>query len=97
MATYISLIRFTDQGIRNIKQTTERAQAFTEMAQKAGVTVKDIHWTLGAYDIVAITDSPDAASVQALLLATGSLGNIRTETLSGFSAEEMSSILAKLP
>ncbi len=51
MATHISLIQFTDQGIRNIKQTTERAQAFKDIAQKVGVTVKDIYWTLGAYDI----------------------------------------------
>ncbi|MEE8625531.1 MAG: GYD domain-containing protein [Acidiferrobacterales bacterium] len=97
MATYISLISFTDQGIRNIKQSPERAQAFRDMVEKAGATVKAIYWTLGNYDIVAITDVPDDATAMTLLLTTGSIGNIRTQTLKGFSAEEMAPILAKLP
>jgi uncharacterized protein with GYD domain len=97
MATYISLISFTDQGIRNVKQSPERAQAFRDMVEKAGATVKAIYWTLGNYDIVAITDVPDDATAMTLLLTTGSIGNIRTQTLKGFSAEEMAPILAKLP
>ncbi len=97
MATYISLISFTDQGIRNVKQSPERAQAFRDMVEKTGATVKAIYWTLGNYDIVAITDVPDDATAMTLLLTTGSLGNIRTQTLKGFSAEEMAPILAKMP
>ncbi|TDJ70025.1 MAG: GYD domain-containing protein [Proteobacteria bacterium] len=97
MAIYISLISFTDQGIRNVKQSPERAQAFRDMVEKAGATVKAIYWTLGNYDLVAITDVPDDATAMTLLLTTGSLGNIRTQTLKGFSAEEMAPILAKLP
>ena len=97
MAIYISLISFTDQGIRNIKQSPERAQAFRDMVEKAGATVKAIYWTLGNYDLVAITDVPDDATAMTLLLTTGSIGNIRTQTLKGFSAEEMAPILAKLP
>ncbi len=97
MATYISLISFTDQGIRNVKQSPERAQAFRDMVEKAGATVKAIYWTLGNYDIVAITDVPDDATAMTLLLTTGSLGNIRSQTLKGFSAEEMAPILAKMP
>ncbi len=97
MATYISLISFADQGIRNVKQSPERAQAFRDMVEKAGATVKAIYWTLGNYDLVAITDVPDDATAMTLLLTTGSLGNIRTQTLKGFSAEEMAPILAKLP
>ncbi len=97
MAIYISLINFTDQGIRNIKQSPERAQAFRDMVEKEGATVKAIYWTLGNYDLVAITDVPDDATAMTLLLTTGSIGNIRTQTLKGFSAEEMAPILAKLP
>lgn len=96
MATFISLASFTDQGIRNVKQSTERAQAFREAAQKAGVTVKDIYWTMGSLDLVVISDAPDDESAMALLLGLGGLGNVRTQTLRGFSAEEMGSILAKL-
>ena len=96
MATFISLASFTDQGIRNVKQSTERAQAFREAAQKAGVTVKDIYWTMGSLDLVVISDAPDDESAMALLLGLGGLGNVRTQTLRGFSAEEMGLILAKL-
>jgi uncharacterized protein with GYD domain len=68
MATFISLASFTDQGIRNVKQSTERAQAFREAAQKAGVTVKDIYWTMGSLDLVVISDAPDDETAMALLL-----------------------------
>ena len=97
MATFISLLGFTDQGIRNVKQTTERAQAFREKAQKVGVTVKDIYWTLGFHDLVVIMDAPDDETVMSLLLGMGGLGNIRTQTLRAFSAQEMGPIIAKLP
>lgn len=97
MATYMTLVNFTDQGIRNVKQSPERAQAFREQVEKAGARVKDLYWTLGSYDIVVIMGAPNEETAMALLLATGSLGNIRTQTLKAFSAEEMKSILAKTP
>lgn len=97
MTTYISLISFTDQGIRNVKQSPERAQAFRELAEKVGAQVKDIYWTLGSYDIVAILDVPNDEAGMALLLTTGSLGNVRTQTLKAFSADEMKPILGRLP
>ena len=96
MATYVLLVSFTDQGIRNVKDTTKRAEAFREMAKKAGATVKDLYWTLGKYDVVTIIEAPDAASVTALGLSVGALGNVRTQTLPAFSAAEMGSILKKM-
>ena len=96
MATFITLGNFTDQGIRNVKDSPQRAQAFKDAAEKAGVTVKDIYWTVGSYDIVTIVDAPDAETATALLLGVGSLGNVRTHTLQGFSAEEINGIIAKL-
>jgi len=97
MATVIVLVNFTDQGIRNIKQTTERAKAATAAAEKLGIKVKDIYWTLGRYNAVLIADASDAEAVTAWALGTGSLGNIRTQTMRAFSAEEMRRILAKIP
>ena len=96
MATYIVLSSFTDQGIRNVKDTTKRADTVREVAKKFGATVKDIFWTLGSYDVVAIFEAPDDASITALGLALGSGGNVRTQTLRAFSREEMNGILAKL-
>ena len=96
MATFITLGNFTDQGIRNVKDSPQRAQAFKDAAEKAGVAVKDIYWTVGSYDIVTIVEAPDAETATALLLGVGSLGNVRTQTLQGFSAEEINGIIAKL-
>lgn len=96
MATYIVLTNFTDQGIRNVKETTKRADAVREMAQKFGVSVKEFFWTLGSYDVVAIFEAPDDASMTALGLAIGAAGNVRTQTLRAFSKEDMNGILRKL-
>jgi uncharacterized protein with GYD domain len=97
MATYIVLANFTDQGIRNIKDSPKRAEAFKTMAKKLGVAVKDIYWTLGHYDFVTIVDAPDAATVTSVGLAVATLGNVRTETLTAFSADEIGRIIGKIP
>jgi uncharacterized protein with GYD domain len=96
MATYIALSSFTDQGIRSVKDTTKRFEAVREMGKKHGVTVKDIYWTLGSYDLVGIFEAPDDAAFTAFGLSIGMGGNIRTQTLRGFSKDEMNSVLARL-
>ena len=96
MTIYVMLANYTDQGIRNVKDTTERAEAFREAARKLGATVKDVYWTLGQYDVVTIVEAPDAASMTALGLSVGKLGNVRTQTLPAFSAAEMGTILKKM-
>jgi uncharacterized protein with GYD domain len=96
MATYITLINYTEQGIRNVKDTAKRADDFKALAQKAGATVKSIYWTQGKYDLVSILEAPNEEAATALLLSVGALGNIRTQTLRAFSAEEMGRILSKM-
>ena len=96
MATYVVLGQFTDQGIRNVKDTAKRAEALKEMAKKSGATVKEVYWTLGQYDVVTVIDAPDDASLTGLLLSVGVLGNIRTQALRAFSADEMGQILRKM-
>lgn len=95
MATFISLINWTDQGIQNFKQTAERAQAATAAAEAMGGTIKDIYWTVGPYDIVTVAEFPDDETGTAFLLALGSQGNIRSTTLRAFNADEIQSIVAK--
>jgi uncharacterized protein with GYD domain len=58
-----------DQGIRNVKETIGRAEAFKEMAKKSGVTVKDLYWTLGQYDVIAVCEAPDDEAATALSLS----------------------------
>jgi uncharacterized protein with GYD domain len=97
MLRYVTLLNFTDQGIRNIKQTVDRAKAFKAAADKMGGTVKDLYWTQGAYDLIATIEVPDEPTAMSLLLALGSLGNVRTQSLRALTASEMTPILAKLP
>jgi uncharacterized protein with GYD domain len=96
MATYIVLGNFTEQGIRAVKDTTKRAEALRDLAKKVGVTVKEVYWTLGQYDVATIIEAPDEASVTAFGLSVGALGNVRTQTLRAFSAEEMGRIVGRL-
>ena len=79
MPTYIVLGNFTDQGIRNIKDTAKRAQAVRDTARKLGITVKETYWTLGRYDVALILDAPDeAAGLAAIARLTAELaGGVR--------------------
>jgi uncharacterized protein with GYD domain len=96
MAIYISLNTLTDQGARNVKDTTARADAFRDTAKKFGVTVKDVYWTLGIYDAVCILDAPDDSAIAALQANLAAAGNMRTVTLRAFSRDEMGTILARV-
>jgi uncharacterized protein with GYD domain len=96
MPTFVILTNFTDQGIRAVKDTTKRAEKFRELAKQNGATVKELYWTLGKYDVVSIVDAPDLASITALGLTLGMAGNVRTQTLPAFSADDMAKVLAKV-
>jgi len=95
MPTYITLANFTDQGIRNYKDTTNRAKAFRDMVGQMGGEVKDIYWTMGAYDIVAIMQAPDDETATAMSVKVSSLGNVRTTTLRGFGMDDIERIIEK--
>ena len=96
MATYVVLATFTDQGIRNVKQTTQRAAAAREAAQKLGVNLREIYWTLGQYDIVTLVEAPDETSLAAFGLSLASAGNVKLETLRALNRDEMEKVLAKM-
>ena len=96
MATFITLVNFTDQGARNIKESPHRAEAFTALAKKLGVEVKSLHWTVGQYDVVTVTEGSDEAQL-ATLFATASLGNVRTQTLRAFNASEIKKVIGLIP
>jgi len=96
MATYIALMKFTDQGIRNVKDTVKRAEAFKEAAKKSGVTVKENYWVTGRYDVISIVEAADDMAATALALSLGAGGNLHTETLRAFGPAEMKQILEKM-
>ena len=96
MPTYIVLGQFTDQGIRNVKDTSKRADAAKELAKKLGAKVLDLYWTIGRYDLALILDAPDDETMVAFGLNAGKLGNVRTETLRAFSQAEINQVLKKV-
>jgi len=96
MATYVSLLNFTDQGIRNIKESPDRYGAFKAMAEKLGVKVIASYYTVGRYDLVVIVEGTDEAVTTALLKG-GAAGNVRTETLRAFSVDEAKRFIGNLP
>jgi uncharacterized protein with GYD domain len=86
MPIYVTLTKFTEKGVHHVKDTVKRLEAFEIRTKKYGVTVKDVVWTLGAHDMVTT----------AVILSAEELGNIRTETMRGFTAAEMEKLLAKV-
>jgi uncharacterized protein with GYD domain len=95
MPKYISLINWTDQGIRNFKESADRAKAAGAVAEKMGGKILETFWTLGPYDVVSIAEFPDDETGEAYLLSIGSQGNVRTTTLRAFDAEEIGRILSR--
>ena len=96
MPTYVTLFNWTDQGIRNVRDTVDRYDRSTELAEKHGVRFEQVYWTVGPYDIVGVFEAPDDDSVTAFLLELSSAGNLRTTTLRAYNRDEMSSILGRL-
>ncbi|KAB2870373.1 MAG: GYD domain-containing protein [Burkholderiaceae bacterium] len=95
MPAFITLASFTEQGARNIKESPARYEAFKSAAEAAGVTVKSVHWTTGAFDLVIVAEGSEDA-VMTLALKTAALGNVRTQTMRAFSVAEMRKLVADL-
>ena len=95
MPTYIALIDWTDQGVRNFKDSVDRYEAAQSQMRSIGVEFRDIYWTLGAHDIVTVVEAPDDETLAAGLLAVAGQGSIRTTTLRAFSASEMRGVISK--
>ena len=97
MATFIATMHFTEQGIKGVRDTCERAAGFKAAAKKLGVRVTGQYWTLGAFDGVLVLEAPDEETATAALLHLGSLGTIRTQTARAYDAAEIQTILGRLP
>lgn len=97
MPTYVSLVKWTDQGIRNVKDSPKRIEAFEGAVKAAGGSMKGLYLTLGEYDLVVVTEAPSDEAATRLILATAAQGNVRTTTLRAFPREEAVKILGSLP
>jgi uncharacterized protein with GYD domain len=96
MSTYVTLIKWTDQGARSAKDTVERSRQFRADLERRGGKLLSLYWTQGHYDVITTVEAPDDQTIMAALLAIGALGNVRTETLRAFNESEMEAILRKV-
>lgn len=96
MPHYVILANWTDQGIKNVKQTTERMDHGGELAEKYGLKMEQAYWTVGAHDMVTVFEAPDDEALSAYLLEIAASGNLRTTTLRAYDEDEMSGILRRL-
>ena len=97
MPTFITFINWTDQGIRNIKESPHRAEAATALLKSMGGTVKEMYLTSGQQDVVLISEAPDGDVMAKFAMAVGSQGNVRTNTTRAWSQKEFEKIVSELP
>jgi len=95
MPHYVSLLKWTDQGIKTVRESPKRADAAKALVQQLGGKM-DIFFTMGEYDLVAISEAPNDETVLQALLQLGSLGNVRSTTLKAWTLDEATRVLAKL-
>lgn len=95
MPSHVTLANFTDQGARTIKDSPERFEAFKSVAEGLGITIKNVLWTTGAYDLVLVSEGPEEAMMTAAMKVSA-LGNVRTQTLRGFTAAEVRKLTKSL-
>jgi len=96
MPTYIALLKWTGQGIGNVKDSPSRLDAGRKAFKKIGVKIKDTYLTMGRYDLVCIIEAPDDESFASAMLSLGSQGNVQTETLKAFSEDQYRKICAAI-
>ena len=96
MPIYISLVKWTDQGMRNIKEAPQRVESFKKRVQAAGGKLTGFYLTMGRYDIVTIVDAPSDEAMVNIVLSTESKGNVRIQTLKASTEEQFRAIVAKI-
>ena len=94
MPRYISLLDWTEGGVRDFKATVDRAEAAREAAKQLGGDY-EVYWTLGQHDLVVVAEFPDDESATAFLLKLGSMGNVRSKSMRAYNAAEMRDIIGK--
>jgi len=96
MPTYISLLRWSQQGIENVKDSPARLDQAKKAIEKAGGKMTTFLMTMGQYDMVVITEAPDEETLAKVMLAIGSAGGVRSETLRAFTEDEYRKIVGSL-
>jgi uncharacterized protein with GYD domain len=93
MPHYVLLMNWTDQGVQRFKESVDRADAARTALAEKGISLTDIYWTIGAYDLVCVAEAPDDATLSAALLVLGAQGNLRTTTMRAFTGDEFRGVI----
>jgi uncharacterized protein with GYD domain len=97
VATYISFIQFTQQGLASIKDSPKRLDAARKAFEQAGAKIKDFYLVMGKYDIVIVVEAPNDEAIAKTSLAIASKGNIKTSTSRAFTEAEYRKLIDSLP
>ncbi len=97
MATYALLSRYTEQGIRNVKQSPSRIDALKQTFRAHGAEIKQVYLLMGHYDTLLIFEAPDDQTCARLCLSIGAAGDVHTETLRAFTEDEFRTIVGSIP
>jgi uncharacterized protein with GYD domain len=95
MPIYVGLGNWTDQGTKDFGGAVQRGNAFREAVNQAGGQVRELVWTMGAYDFIAVLEAPDDETAAVLVLRVAAAGNVRTTTMRAFDADQMTDIIAR--
>ncbi len=96
MAHYVLLLNWTDQGVKNAKETVKRAAQARQLVEKASGRVNQCYWTLGSHDLIITAEAPDDETITAISIKLAMLGNVKTQTMRAFTETEMEKILQKV-
>ena len=97
MPLYVGLLNWTEQGVKAVKDTVKRAQTFRTSAEKAGCKVREVLWTMGPYDAIALFEAPDDITASRATIGQGMQGYVHTLTMRAFTADEMKKVVGGLP
>jgi uncharacterized protein with GYD domain len=95
MPTYVALLDWTEQGVKNFRETVDRYESSRDQLEQMGVRLKQVFWTVGEHDLVAVAEADDGETMAAAMLMLASQGNVRTTTMRALSADEMRAVIAK--
>ena len=95
MPVYVGLGNWTDQGTKDFRGAVQRGNAFREAVEQAGGRVRELVWTMGTYDFIAVLEAPDDETTAVLVLRVATVGNVRTTTMRAFDTDQMTDIIAR--
>lgn len=97
MPLYVTLMKLTEQGIKDIKNAPSRIEQAEKGLEAVGAKLLAFYMVMGEYDYVGITEGPSDEVAMTFLLSLGVAGNVRTTTMKAFTREQLAAMVKNLP